>query len=473
MSVSFSPAGSVLRQDLVGAPVRMAAAPPAMTVNAAIVGGGPAGLAPLLAASHRRLLGPILDAGLAIVERGQAIGSGKIGRYAISSDSTAETFMSCVRDNPHPLLARLQSHPAIEAVAAYGRGPVPLRLVGEFMAAVGIVLHEIVAAAPGSAVLLGQEAIETRQTRDGMWHTQLQRIPDGARQTIASRVVLLATGGHQPAALLRSACAAGEPLLPRLAGKLVQSEEALTIAGLEAIGRRLAASGRQRVAIVGSGSSAIACAHALLHSAYGDRFGAGGVTVLHSRPLRVFYPSAEVARSEGYDEFGPDDICPVSGFVFRFAGFRLESRELVMAARGIGGRAPEPRLRLHRMDLQPAAATQAILDEAEVVIAAMGYRPRALKVLDASGHPIDLLASGPGVRPLVDGHCRVLDAAGEPIAGLFGIGLAAGFKNPEEIGGEPSFTGQTNGLWQWQNHVGAIIARAMEASTHQQSALVA
>lgn len=58
---------------------------------------------------------------------------------------------------------------------------------------------------------------------------------------------------------------------------------------------------------------------------------------------------------------------------------------------------------------------------------------------------------------MVDRHCRVLDAHGAPIAGLFGIGLAAGFVPWGPLGGEPSFRGQANGLWLWQNDVGMMI----------------
>jgi predicted oxidoreductase len=58
---------------------------------------------------------------------------------------------------------------------------------------------------------------------------------------------------------------------------------------------------------------------------------------------------------------------------------------------------------------------------------------------------------------MVDKHCRVLDARGQPIPGAFGIGLAAGFVPWGRLGGEPSFRGQANGLWLWQNDVGQMI----------------
>ena len=82
-------------------------------------------------------------------------------------------------------------------------------------------------------------------------------------------------------------------------------------------------------------------------------------------------------------------------------------------------------------------------------------------VLDAAGLPVRLHAETSPKAPLVDGACRIMDADGAPIPGLFGIGLAAGFVPRGALGGEPSFSGQANGLWLWQNDVGALIVDAV------------
>ena len=183
----------------------------------------------------------------------------------------------------------------------------------------------------------------------------------------------------------------------------------------------------------------------------------GGLALLHRRPLRPFYPSAEAARADGFDDFGRDDICPVSGFVYRLAGFRLEARELVVHALGIGGRVGDPRLRLHRIAGDDDTEARRLLDEADLVVAAFGYRPHALTLMDAAGRSIRLHADGPIRGAMVDDHCRVIDADGVPVPGVYGIGLAAGFVPSGALGGEKSFRGQANGLWLWQNDVGRLI----------------
>jgi hypothetical protein len=54
-----------------------------------------------------------------------------------------------------------------------------------------------------------------------------------------------------------------------------------------------------------------------------------------------------------------------------------------------------------------------------------------------------------------------MDAGGNALPHLFAIGLAAGFVPYGKLGGEKSFRGQANGLWLWQNDVGAMIADAI------------
>ncbi|MDQ2803009.1 MAG: aminotransferase DegT, partial [Pseudomonadota bacterium] len=273
---------------------------------------------------------------------------------------------------------------------------------------------------------------------------------------------VLATGAEQCRDTLHTLAVAGETLLPRFAGKLILSGEVLAAGGAAQVIRRLRSLAAPKIAIVGGSHSALAAANLLLnHPAKAD-FGPGAITLMHRRPLRVFYPSAAAAAAEGYTDFDADDVCPVSQRLFRLAGFRLEARELVMRALGIGGRAPEPRLRLHRLQgLTAEAEAHRVLGEADLVIAALGYRPSALPVFDMNGHRLPLAKDGPVPVPLVDRLCRVLDINRRPVPGLLGLGLAAGFVPSGTLGGEPSFRGQTNGIWLWQNDVGAMVVDAL------------
>ena len=205
----------------------------------------------------------------------------------------------------------------------------------------------------------------------------------------------------------------------------------------------------------------MAAAALILKAAPALPLGARGLALYHRRPLRPFYRSAEEAHADGFTDFGAEDICPLSGFVYRLGGFRLEARELVLRMLSVGGRVPDPRMALRRIGGGDDAAIRDELARADVVIGALGYRPRALPLFDAEGQRI-MLAADAGSRPrLVDQQCRVVDAEGRPVPGVYGIGLASGHVPEGKLGGEASFSGKANGLWLWQNAIGQMIVEQL------------
>ncbi len=427
-----------------------------------VIGGGPAGTAMLTSATKRGLLPGLAASGLMVVERSGAIGSGRLGRYAITSDSTAQTFLTAVRDNVHPELARLIDHPAARAVAAHeGALGVPLADVGLLLRAVGDRLADIVRD-HGGTVLTGYEALGAKRVGDGLWSVQLRRLSDGHVFDQLTRTIVVATGGHQPLDRLAEQRVAGATLIDLASGRLLQSDDVLSAGGTEKVADLLVGIRAPKIAVIGGSTSAMTTVALLLKNQPALPLGAGAVTVLHRRPLRPFYHSVEAAHAEGFTEFGPDDICTRSGFVYRLGGFRLEARELVLRMLGIDGRVPDPRVALHRIAGEDDDVARAHVENADLVIAALGYRPIALPVADRDGSPIPL-AANIGL-PMVDDRCRIVDADGIPIDGLYGVGLAAGFIPSGPLGGECSFTGQANGLWLWQNEVGLMIVDQVMAA---------
>lgn len=423
-------------------------------VRTVVIGGGPAGTAMLTAASKQNRLMPLIQAGLAIVERGPRLGGGALGGYAIRSDTTAETFLSAVKDNPHPELAALAQHPAARLMERYiGELGAPLADTAPLLEATGERLGAIVRAHGGS-VLTDHAAQEVRRTADGRWAT---RVADGhgATRTILSDRIVVATGGYQTDEQVAAKRVAGMPLGVMAGRRLMRSDIVLRQGGIAAVQERLRACRAPRIAIVGASTSAIAAAVLLLKSQPGFAFGAGAITIVHRQPLKPFYPTIAAAHAEGFHDFDENDICPVSGFVLRLAGLRLESRELVLRMLSLGGRTPDPRVTTHRIAGDQDAAARAIIEGADLVIGALGYRPRCVPLIGVDGTPLSL-AHHVG-RPMVDRHCRLLDATDRPVPGAYGIGLSAGFVPWGRLGGEASFRGQANGLWLWQNDVGQMI----------------
>jgi dTDP-4-amino-4,6-dideoxygalactose transaminase len=431
----------------------IAASPRDRVLAAVVVGGGPGGSALLCAAGKSGRLDALAQAGIAVLDRGAGLGSGLLGRYAITSDSTAETFLTA--DGALPAGLGLANEPAGLAIAEHKGGlGVPLPKVGTYLDRLGDRLGRRLETL-GGQVLGGHEVISAQRTTDGLWRTRARRIADGATIELLAHSLVIATGGYQPAIRLAEEKVAGMSLVQRCGDRLIQSDTLLAEGGLEALARRLPQDRPVRIAIVGGSTSAVTAAVRILKA--GRDLPVEQVSLLHRRPLRPFYPSAEAARADGYTDFGPDDICPVSGFVYRLAGFRLEARELVVHALGIGGRVGDPRLTLHRLGDDHDAVAAGLLDRADLVVAAFGYQPHALPLIDAQGRAIRLRSDGPVRGRMVDDLCRVVDPEGIAVPGVYGIGLAAGFVPHGRLGGEASFRGQANGLWLWQNDVGQMI----------------
>jgi hypothetical protein len=426
-----------------------------------LVGGGPAGIAVLLSAHRDGVLRDLLLQGLLIVERSATLGVGQIGDYVINSDSTGATFLDPLRAAREPKLRCILDNPVAERIASAAQGAVPLRDVGELMGLIGAAFASIIGEYPQSAILTSCTATSAEMLAGGAWRLNVTDDSGRLRRYEAARLVL-ATGASQPGSRLEQEHVAGERVSQRWGKRLLQSGEVLSQCGLEHVADLLCGKPAPKVAILGGSTSALAVAHALLHRLPDVAFQAGDITVFHRKPLRVYYTSAEEALADGYTEFGPEDLCPITRRVFRFAGFRLDSRELLMQVRGIGGRSAEPRIALHQLSGQDTGAIE-FIDAADIVVAAFGYRPNALPLMDHQLQSIPLFASTGPSAPLVDDECRVLNAKGQPVPNVYGIGLAAGYRPRGKFGGEPSFSGQANGLWLWQNGIGSVIAKALLA----------
>lgn len=422
-----------------------------------IVGAGPAGLAPLFAAASAGRLREVLEAGVTILERGTTVGAGALGGYNIDSDSAADALLDIVTRSREPRLRALREHPTTQTVAQCGKGAAPLQAVGAFLSLAGNVIGELVAASPRGRVLCNANAVWVQQSGAGTWRT---RYRDGAQQEreVDSGSVLLATGAYQPLDRLWNEPVAGRPLLPGFGDKLVQSGDIFNRHGFNRAVGRLKGKAFPRVAIVGGSTSAAAVADVLLQRMPAGTFGPASVTLLHRNPLRIFYESAAEAQHEGYTEFTPADVCDLTGRVYRFSGFRASSRELMMRARGIGNRPLEERLQLFLLHRETHEEARALMDRADLVVAAMGYRPRLLPVFDEKRQVVELISPAQQWSA-VDDNLRVLDSNGAPLQGLFAMGLAVGPRAHAGLGGEAGFTGQINSLWMWQHNLGEVLMK--------------
>ena len=422
----------------------------------AIIGGGPAGTGPLMAALQQGKLGSLLQEGVAIFEGGQHLISGQLGNYQVNSDTLANAYLEIFDNDPDSLLSDLKSEPETLALNEYVGSSVPLPIVADFLKVMGDHLKRVVASHPASNVYLNTLVHSACQQADGSFliHGIKNEVPFKAR----CGKLILATGGKQSRSDTLTKRVSGKQWLSGpLAAKSLLTGQILGCQSGENWKPLLTNKADPSVVIIGSSHSAFSTAWKLLQDDSGINFSENGIKILYRTRPKVYFGTPEEARQAGYHSFDSRDICSKTGRLFRLAGMRFDGRELLMQVLGLGGRNPEPRVRMKSLD-EIGDHFESTLEAADLIVPAFGYRPKTIDIYDTQGIRIPLCSDSGG--RLVDQKCRVLEnrlGTSTPIENVYGIGLASGFVPSGKLGGELSFRGQTNGHWLYQNDVGNII----------------
>lgn len=427
----------------------------------AILGGGPGGTGPLIWAAQTGKLHDWLIRGVAVVDRAPDMG-GTLGKYNINSDSRGAVYLECL-DAPAavPLFGPLRNDPAVRALEPLRLGFPPLHVVSRYLHRLGDVIEDAVVQAAGCDFHANTTICALYLRTDGSIATEVVG-PDGKRDFIEAHTAVLALGGQQDVYLQASTeLMPGFQLAHAPPHKVISSDMLLTDAGLAKAAALIDEAKSRRVVILGGWHSAFSVAWALINFLPQDTFDCGDIVMLARRSPPVFYKSADEAAVDGYP-VGDADICPRTQRVNRFGGLRGDGRDIWRRIMCCPGVEPE-----HRVTIVPLrephmskAALHRLFDEAAVIVPAFGYKPKTVPVFDPDGRRVHLAADYPGALS-VDADARVLRTDGTPLPNLFGIGLGSGFKPHGAMGGEPSFSGQLNSLWLYQNDVGAIVYRGV------------
>lgn len=425
-------------------------------LSTVIVGGGPGGLGPLIAAAQQGRLPDWLDGGVAVVDRQDHLG-GTLWRYGINSDSLGGSYLECLASPalPDPVL-RVRDDRSAAAIARFRDGFPPLPLVDHYMRRLGKAIGEMIAQHGRSRFLANTEATAICTQADGTVIVEV-RDRNGRRGALAARSAIVALGGRQDWAgqQLRPDLSLGDIRLPHL----VPSDHLLSQAGLAEASAILRAAGRRRIVILGGSHSAYSVAWALLQLPGAEGLRPGQIAILQRRPPPVFYPDRAAAEADHY-AVAPDDICPRTQRINRFGGLRGNGRDVWRQVAKRPTAVPEPRVVARALERFDATALRSLLKDAALVVVAFGYQAATLPTFDARGQRM-ILGADAGL-PSVDERCRVVLADGTPLPNVFGIGLGSGYKPTPTMGGEPSFRGQANSLWLYQHDIGAVIRQEIE-----------
>ncbi|MFT4217965.1 MAG: hypothetical protein QM619_12395 [Micropruina sp.] len=191
------------------------------------------------------------------LERGEHLGSGTLGRWAIESDTRADVLLEVLDHSP--ALRPLRSHPRAEHVARYGSSALPLPVAAAFLGTLGEYAARL-ARGSRSAVLTGARAERVARCGDGSYAVTVTM--DGVTRLLRAETVVYALGGS--------------PVEVPLGERSISAATLFASAGRAAVD--LLPSRSPRVAIVGGSHSAFAAATMLLRL-LGPRLGPGALRI--------------------------------------------------------------------------------------------------------------------------------------------------------------------------------------------------
>lgn len=423
-----------------------------------IVGGGPAGCGPLVAAAKHRKLDELLRSGggVALIEgRRQSLGQGAFENYGIFSNSPARDFLEAFEEDegqePGEFADILQTSIArrFTDYRAQGLETVHLKEVADLQKEVARRVEAAFGRNPNSQILNSKIGFVRRVTQDGVPLYLSHEADNPDRIVAASRNILLATGGLQK---------------PRLeldelnANKRILSDEIIGNGPkLNEIVATLKSNPGAKVTIVGALHSGFSAAWKILEALKNQNVtnvSDGAIQIVARHQVRLFYDSVVEARAARYN-FDPEDVCQRTGRVYRFGGIRGESRKLYLDV--ANGR----ERKVEVIEGCDQGKLDALCHQATFIVEAIGYQANRIPILGEDRQEIGPKLSENGRFVDVDPDCRLYDHRGIVIPGAFAMGLGHGIAAGDE--GEKSFNGLLDAVNLYQTLLGRKILEAILA----------
>lgn len=413
-----------------------------------IIGGGPAGTGLLLKALKDGGTNGFFNRRVALVEQSSQLIAGNITQYQVNSDTLSDVFLECLEGATSNFFNLEQLSAEIELVQSYKGKSIPLPKLAAYFNKLGALLKEALTAAQKCTFFMNTIVERVVQDKNGIYSIHLS----GRQQLITARQIVLATGGI-PKTQSDTTFAHTISLSP-YCDKIIHTDTILRLG----LGNDLKISlkNNPRVVILGGSHSAFSAAHYLLNGPDGITFKNGDIQIWSTRLPKIYFNNKAEALASGYDDFGEDDFCPVTGKLYRLAGLRMDGRALYMQMLGLGHAIKENRV-VHNVFTNQMLEIEEQLKSAALIISAYGYQLNRIPFFDANGDEIQF--NGTKTNRWVNDNCELLDKNEKAIPSVFATGMATGFIPKGELGGEPTFNGQTNGIWYYQNAIADLIMR--------------
>jgi len=226
-------------------------------------------------------------------------------------------------------------------------------------------------------------------------------------------------------------CGGREVLLPELAdwqNKIRFASDFLRLTSLDKLPPQAGC-----IVIAGSSHSAFSCAWRLLNDPLFKTYALGRqIFILQRSKLVKLRCTPEFARQHELPYDVKDDVCPVTGLVYRHGGLRKDAKALYLKIKS----GEEKRVRI--ISIKILSHQSELLDQSALILQCTGFHPDWPEIeIDGKNCRLDEHSKR--------GELYDVDSA-KKIPGLFACGLGMRIKPESKFGGEKSFNGSVDGL---------------------------
>jgi hypothetical protein len=416
-----------------------------MNYNLVIIGGGPAGTGILFKALKDNSFDILLDKGLAIIEKGSELMIGSIDQYQVNSDTLSGVFLECIEGSIGERINTTLLEQEIEEIKSYEGKAIPLPYLKKYFVKLGRILMDEIANHPNCDIYLNTKIERINQDAHEKYEIALND------HLIYSNHVAVTTGGTPSFNINYHWQKRKYFSLEKYASKMIHSDT-LIKGEINQILKKI--NNNSTIVILGGGHSGFSSAYYLLDYLHPVCIKDNMIKIYANKSPKIFFNSKNEAIKNKYFDFEVSDFCKITNRLYRFAGLRMDGRSLYMKMLGLGENLVEKRVVFKLQDKNENEFIED-MENANLIIQALGYVFNMIPVYDENKQQI--LFKGKEDGRWVNEQCQLLNQNNQPIKNLYACGLATGFIPPVNFGGEPSFEGQTNGIWFYQNIIGGII----------------
>jgi hypothetical protein len=409
-----------------------------------IIGGGPAGTGLLLKSLKDGEQSSFFNNNIALIENSPHLVVGNISKYIVNSDTYSNVFLECLEGSTQEFVDISELKNEIDFIKSFEGKSIPLNKLESYLMKLGIELKRALEEYNKCKFFMNSMASKIIRKNNGTYEIFIS----GSAKPLIAKNIILATGGIPENTTDKSTELLTNFSIQNYQFKSLHSDTILKSGLSEHFTKKLLKN--PKVVILGGSHSAFSVAHYLLNLSHSNLFGKGDIKIWCNKLPKIYFNTEEDAIKAEYKDFTINDICPITKKVYRLSGLRMDGRELYLKMLGLTTSNKENRVHLSLFENNNLELEKDITN-ASLIVLAYGYKLNIVPFYNEQGKKIKF--QGEFTNHWVNDRCEILDENNKVISNVYATGLATGFIPKGDLGGEPSFEGQTNGIWYYQNAI--------------------